>query len=240
MAQQLIDKYLNGIGGLNHGSLFRGNDKIDIDKAPGLTSCDRLDGAQTPLETIWGIVTLQSLVYSPNLTWLLMAMAIWYVAPYRTDAPLWESLQERLLVNHIMVFGYAGFWHVSLYCLHWAKRPFAPKPDHYPWARVCHNMFYTWLGVLQWTATELGFLYCYQTGHLQYDANWVNLQHPKTLLITVVGSILVPPFREMHFYFAHRLIHTKFLYKYIHSVHHRNTDIEPFSGVSMHPLEHFY
>lgn len=30
------------------------------------------------------------------------------------------------------------------------------------------------------------------------------------------------------------------MYKYIHSVHHRNTDIEPFAGLSMHPLEHLY
>ena len=30
------------------------------------------------------------------------------------------------------------------------------------------------------------------------------------------------------------------MYKYIHSLHHRNTDIEPFSGLSMHPIEHLY
>ena len=38
----------------------------------------------------------------------------------------------------------------------------------------------------------------------------------------------------------HRFIHIKALYKYIHSVHHRNTDIEPFAGMSMHPVEHLY
>jgi sterol desaturase/sphingolipid hydroxylase (fatty acid hydroxylase superfamily) len=30
------------------------------------------------------------------------------------------------------------------------------------------------------------------------------------------------------------------LYKYVHSLHHRNTDIEPFSGLCMHPVEHLY
>ena len=30
------------------------------------------------------------------------------------------------------------------------------------------------------------------------------------------------------------------MYKYIHAVHHRNTDIEPFAGLSMHPVEHVY
>ena len=44
----------------------------------------------------------------------------------------------------------------------------------------------------------------------------------------------VPLYREVHFYFAHRLIHIKCLYKYVHSTHHRNTDIEPFAGLCMH------
>ena len=37
-----------------------------------------------------------------------------------------------------------------------------------------------------------------------------------------------------------RFIHISAMYKYIHSVHHRNTDIEPFAGLSMHPVEHLY
>lgn len=51
---------------------------------------------------------------------------------------------------------------------------------------------------------------------------------------------MVPLYREIQFYFAHRLIHIRALYTYIHSVHHRNTDIEPFSGLCMHPVEHIY
>ena len=37
-----------------------------------------------------------------------------------------------------------------------------------------------------------------------------------------------------------RFIHIKAMYKYIHSLHHRNTDIEPFAGLSMHPIEHLF
>ena len=55
-----------------------------------------------------------------------------------------------------------------------------------------------------------------------------------------LAAFWVPLYREIHFYFSHRLIHIKALYKYIHSVHHRNTDIEPFAGLSMHPVEHLY
>ena len=47
-------------------------------------------------------------------------------------------------------------------------------------------------------------------------------------------------YRDFHFYWAHRFIHIRALYKYVHSLHHRNTDIEPFAGLCMHPIEHLY
>lgn len=56
----------------------------------------------------------------------------------------------------------------------------------------------------------------------------------------IVAAFWVPLYRELHFYFAHRFIHIKAMYKYIHSLHHRNTDIEPFAGLCMHPVEHLY
>ena len=43
----------------------------------------------------------------------------------------------------------------------------------------------------------------------------------------------VSRYRDFHFYFAHRLLHIRVLYKFVHSLHHRNTDIEPFSGLCM-------
>merc|ERR550525_1946952 len=63
---------------------------------------------------------------------------------------------------------------------------------------------------------------------------------PKNLMIFCLAAFWVPLYREFHFYFAHRFIHISALYKYIHSLHHRNTDIEPFSGLCMHPIEHLY
>ena len=42
---------------------------------------------------------------------------------------------------------------------------------------------------------------------------------------------------EMNYTHAPRFIHIRALYKHIHAVHHRNTDIEPFAGLSMHPIE---
>ena len=104
-------------------------------------------------------------------------------------------------------------------------------------------MWYCFLGVVQLTAWEAIFIYCWATKRLPYlsdEAAFSSSNHYWNLTMFVLCAFWVPIYREFHFYFAHRFIHIKALYKYIHSLHHRNTDIEPFSGLCMHPLEHLY
>ena len=42
----------------------------------------------------------------------------------------------------------------------------------------------------------------------------------------------------VHFYWIHRWLHWPPLYKLAHALHHRNTNVGPWSGLSMHPVEH--
>lgn len=228
----------DGLGGIHHGSLFQLSDSVDSEKPPGCTSLiSPAAGPLTPRSAFKDIVTGTYFFYSPNITWLLLCAAVWFFFPYNVQATSWqESLIERLLLNHVVILSYIGFWHFTLYGLGWGKRPFVADRS-YSYAKLFHNMFYTELGVLQWAFTEAAFLHCYRTGKLQIDEN---LETSKSYLQLAIWSLAVPLIRDMHFYLAHRLIHTRFLYKYIHSVHHRNTDIEPFSGLCMHPCEHLY
>lgn len=55
----------------------------------------------------------------------------------------------------------------------------------------------------------------------------------------VLFLVLLPAWSAFHFYWVHRLLHIPFLYKRVHSLHHRNVNIGPWSGLSMHPVEHF-
>jgi len=55
----------------------------------------------------------------------------------------------------------------------------------------------------------------------------------------VLWLILIPVWSAFHFYWVHRLLHVPFLYKRVHALHHRNVSIGPWSGLSMHPVEHF-
>jgi len=54
----------------------------------------------------------------------------------------------------------------------------------------------------------------------------------------VLALILLPVWSAFHFYWVHRLLHVPFLYKRVHSLHHRNVNIGPWSGFAMHPIEH--
>lgn len=50
--------------------------------------------------------------------------------------------------------------------------------------------------------------------------------------------LLIPMWSSMHFYFVHRLLHYPRLFKLAHALHHRNVNVGPWTGISMHPVEH--
>jgi len=53
----------------------------------------------------------------------------------------------------------------------------------------------------------------------------------------VAVFLLIPIWESVYFYGIHRLLHSAPLYRF-HALHHRNTDVGPWSGLSMHPVEH--
>ena len=55
----------------------------------------------------------------------------------------------------------------------------------------------------------------------------------------LLAFLLLPIWSAFHFYWVHRLLHVPLLYTKVHSLHHRNVNIGPWSGLSMHPVEHF-
>ena len=44
-------------------------------------------------------------------------------------------------------------------------------------------------------------------------------------------------FNDAWFYAWHRLLHTPWLFRHVHSVHHKSVDVNPFSSYSFHALE---
>lgn len=228
-----------GFAGTVGGSFFAPPPWVDTSKVPGTTPQPETT-ANAP--SFRNYVTGNFVVNSPNLVWLMIALCDYFIFPYDLEAAKVWSLHWvgfRLFANFVIAFGFAGFWHVTLYLLEWGTRPFNPRRQ-YKVSKVLHNMWYNALGVLQWTAWEAMYMHCCATGRLPYVSDADSFGSIWGLVQFVAIFFWVPLFRDFHFYFAHRFIHTKFLYKYVHSLHHRNTDVEPFAGLCMHPVEHLY
>ena len=73
----------------------------------------------------------------------------------------------RFLVNLAITFGFFGFWHVVLYVLGWSERPFMPN-RRYKVDKVAHNMWYTLLGVVQYTVWEAIYVHCCATRKIPF------------------------------------------------------------------------
>jgi lathosterol oxidase len=54
----------------------------------------------------------------------------------------------------------------------------------------------------------------------------------------IIWLLLLPVFLSTHFYFVHVLLHWPPLFDHVHRLHHRNVQIGPWAGMSMHPIEH--
>jgi hypothetical protein len=80
------------------------------------------------------------------------------VAFFKERAPLWFAL----------TFGYTAFWHVTLYFLGWADRPFI-KARPYNLDKMAHNLFWSISGVAIWVGFENVIAYLWATGRLEYE-----------------------------------------------------------------------
>lgn len=174
---------------------------------------------------------------SPNTVWSAIALLIYFYAPYDLTptgaaaiAPLSVAFfRERLPLWFAVTMGYTAFWHVTLLGLGWTDRPFIPGRA-YKVSKVLHNLFWSTSGIIIWVGFENVFAFLWATGRLPYMTDAAAASSPLGWLKFAAAIVGVPLWREAHFYFAHRLLHFKPLYAVCHSLHHRNTDIEPFAG----------
>lgn len=99
--------------------------------------------------------------------------------------------------------------------------------------QVLDNMFWTLAsGVTVWTGFEVLLMWGYANGYISY------LTWQENPVWFVFLFFLIPIWGSLHFYWIHRFLHWPPLYRAAHALHHRNTNIGPWSGMSMHPIEH--
>jgi lathosterol oxidase len=100
-------------------------------------------------------------------------------------------------------------------------------------SQVHDNMFWTLAsGVTVCTAYEAMMIWAFSTGVL------TPLAFADAPVWFIALFFLIPIWESFYFYWIHRWLHWKPLYDLAHHVHHRNTNVGPWSGLSMHPVEH--
>ena len=227
---------------------------MDKAKPPGHTSYDGVYPLPEKLGTLKGCLgwllgylnPWNFLVNSPNAIWLLVALAD-YVFTFPDEAELmagcktWSRdwIAVRVATNTVIMLGYFGFFSICLYVLGFGSRKF--DKDHVAGpSRMFHNVWYCLLGAAQLGIWEACFMWLYANERIEFVKDSELWSSNANIARTIGWTLFVPVWRSTHFYFAHRFIHIRVLYKYVHSLHHRNTDIEPFAGLCMHPVEHLF
>ena len=190
------------------------------------------------LKHLWGVI------WPYNLIYIAMAFVcwLWLTPSLETTASFaigWIAF--LYLRNVVLLVLVAGALHLRLYIkraqgtrFKYSDKWLAANDRKFTFGNQTRdNVFWSLVsGCIVWTAYEAVTLWAFSNQIIPYlDMR----QYP---IYAVLLTLAVIYFRYFHFYFVHRLIHWKPLYKLCHALHHRNINVGPWSGLSMHPIEH--
>lgn len=185
--------------------------------------------------------------------WLSLSEAVIFMV---LAAGGWTVLQEPLgdmsvlsagwissvyVLNFAMVLVFAGGFHLFFYTFRRQgdDRKYVPQFGHRGGGRfsfgnqVYDNMFWSLAsGVTVWTAYTVLLFWAHANEMMPTITFGAN---PWTFSAVAFCTGMWVAF---HFYWGHRLLHVGPLYRWVHSLHHRNVNVGPWSGISMHPVEH--
>ena len=178
---------------------------------------------------------------------ILMVVALacwtWFQPSLETAKSLhWEWIGMIWIRNLILMFMVAGGLHWFFYSarrqgrrLKFDPRDLMLKGGQFTFGgQVRDNMFWTLSsGVGFWTAYEVLMFWGMANGWFP-----VLVWSADNAVWFILLFLLTPFWITFHFYWMHRALHWEPLYKLAHSLHHRNVNVGPWSGLSMHPVEH--
>ena len=184
------------------------------------------------------------LALSERMILLILAVfAYYFLYPSLASAQAWAVgwVLQTYLVNLGFVLAIAGGLHWYFYMkkgqgktLKFDGRDQVTGNRAFLFAdQVKDNMFWSLSsGVAQLTAFQVVTMWLMANG---YVPTITLTSNPVWFVLWIV---LLPVWSAFHFYWVHRLLHIPFFYTRFHSLHHRNINIGPWSGLAMHPVEH--
>lgn len=185
----------------------------------------------------WLVVTERSILVLISLcSWFFLQPPLEVTANLSLD---WIGL--LYLRNLLLMIAVAGGLHFYFYTrkkqrdtLRYDTRDLKGMQKSFTFqSQIADNIFWTLAsGVTIWTGYEVLMFWAMSNGYAPPLA-WAD--NP---LWFVVIFLLTPIWISFHFYWVHRWMHWPPLYRLAHALHHRNTNVGPWSGLSMHPVEH--
>ncbi|MDE0531603.1 MAG: sterol desaturase family protein [Albidovulum sp.] len=187
---------------------------------------------------------IRGYIFSWNLLYAALAVMVWmfFTPPIESMSTLSVEWVAFIFFRNaaLMIIWFGGF-HVRLYVKRSQGNQFKYNPRwqsgksdfHLFGSQTYDNLFWCFCsGLPIWTAYEVATFWMMANGYIPY------LDFETNPFAFVSLMLLIPLFREFHFYCIHRLIHWPPLYRTVHKVHHANVNPGPWSGLSMHPVEH--
>lgn len=179
-----------------------------------------------------------------NVFWFGLTLVTWFfltpeLATMSSFEPGWLAL--LLARNAGLVLFVFGGLHLYLYVLkgqgEWLKfttQPLATNSSRFMfrsqvWDNMSRSLVFavpviTGFEALTYWGFANGYLGLFEISSPELFWGWF-------VFLALIG----PAIHAGHFYFGHRLLHTRFLYKTVHALDHRNVEVGPWSGLAMHP-----
>ncbi|MEQ8654558.1 MAG: sterol desaturase family protein [Kiloniellales bacterium] len=181
-----------------------------------------------------GAVTLEF-----GLAW---AIYLWFLPAWETMQSLhWAWVLQVWLGNLALLSLVAGGLHLWFYgasaqgqALKFDSRPMARNQAPYSFRnQVLDNVFWSLAsGVTIWTLFQVLYFWAAANGFAPL------IDFADSPLWFLLWFPLIPLWSSFHFYWVHRALHWPPLYRLAHALHHRNVNVGPWTGISMHPIEH--
>ena len=201
------------------------------------------DWPPRPLETIISLskrwVTVSRNLLFVGMAWMVHELAFQDLSSMQALSV--AGVLPIFLRNLLFMATVAGGLHLFFFTLkaQGKRLKYDPRSEHEKSRKfsfhnqVWDNAFWSLTsGVTTWTLYETLYLWGLANGNVP---TFTLREHPFAFLLWI---LMLPVILSSHFYLIHRLLHWPPLYKSVHRLHHRNIHIGPWSGLSMHPIEH--
>jgi Delta7-sterol 5-desaturase len=137
-------------------------------------------------------------------------------------------------ITYLRYLIFAGF--VFLLCWVWKREAWKHRrvQIEYPDKSKLWNEFkYSTITMFIFATVGMGIFLATSKGYTKIYKNFDDYGAPY-FFSSIICMILL---HDTYFYWTHKLMHHKLLFKYVHKVHHNSTNPSPWAAFSFHPAE---